>query len=370
MKRIFLFMLFLLSTVTFSETLDKIAYKNGAFKATFKERKKVDIRARFNTAASTLELELPNVETGPRVSRNISVNDKFINSISVDENSEGTVISFEVKPGVSYQIFSRIKEIAANFSGGSSASISSGTVTQRPKIETPPVIPPVSSGSSQQNRKKSDRKYTIVVDAGHGGKDSGAVGNGYREKDIALSVSQKLASELRKDFNVVMTRDSDYFIELAERARIGNRANADLFVSVHLNSASSSSANGAEVFYYSKNSTTPYAAEVAKLENRAGGETDEPISDFIINDIFYRINQQKSSAVAKDVLDSIISNFGLRRRGVFGANFAVLRGSNSPSILIELGFISNYGDVSNYATGSGQQKVAEAIADAIRKHFR
>lgn len=369
MKRIFLFMLFLLSTVAFSETLDKITYKNGAFRATLKERKKVDVRARFNTASSTLELELPNVRLNSNISNTINVDDNFINSIYVNDYGNATVISFEVKPNVSYRIFNRVKEIGADFSGGSSSS--SVIQPTQPKTEkTPTSNSDYQSSTSQQSTKRSNRKYTIVVDAGHGGKDAGAIGNGYKEKDIALAVSKKLATNLKKDFNVILTRDSDYFVELAERARIGNRANADFFVSIHLNSAGTSSSNGAEVFYYSKKGTTPYATEVANLENRAGGQTDEPISDFIINDIFYRINQQKSSAVANDVLNGIVSNFGLRKRGVFGANFAVLRGSNSPSILIELGFISNYGDVSNYATNSGQERVAESIANAIRKHFK
>ena len=142
-----------------------------------------------------------------------------------------------------------------------------------------------------------------------------------------------------------------------------------MFVSIHLNSAGSSSANGAEVFYYSKKESA-YAAEVARFENSFDkGNVDIPFSEFIINDIFYRINQQKSAAVASDVLNSLINNFSLRRRGIFGANFAVLRGSNSPSILIELGFMSNYGDVSQFISNSGQDRAANGIANSIRKHF-
>ncbi len=99
------------------------------------------------------------------------------------------------------------------------------------------------------------KKYTIIVDAGHGGNDSGATGSGLREKDVALDVAQKLASNLKQDYNVIMTRSDDTFVPLGKRAEIGNDANADLFISIHLNAASSTSANGSEVFYFSKKET-------------------------------------------------------------------------------------------------------------------
>ncbi len=209
------------------------------------------------------------------------------------------------------------------------------------------------------------------MDAGHGGHDSGATGNGYREKDVALQVATKLANNLRQDYNVIMTRNSDFFVPLDTRAKIGNDANADFFVSIHLNSSSSSSANGTEVYYFSKKDQGSYAAQVAKFENRVDGSYgDVPFSDFILNDIFYRKNQKTSQAIAETVLDGLINTTGLRRRGVFGANFAVLRGSNSPSILVELGFINNYYDLSQFLTPDGQENAASAIASAIRRYFR
>ena len=168
-----------------------------------------------------------------------------------------------------------------------------------------------------------------------------------------------------------MTRDSDFFVPLDTRAKIGNDANADFFISIHLNSSSSSSANGSEVFYFSKKDQGSYAAQVAKFENKVDGSYgDVPFSDFILNDIFYRKNQKTSQAIAESVLNNLINTTGLRRRGVFGANFAVLRGSNSPSILVELGFMNNYSDLSQYLTPDGQERAASAIGDAIRNYFR
>ena len=187
----------------------------------------------------------------------------------------------------------------------------------------------------------------------------------------ALQVATRLANNLRQDYNVIMTRDSDFFVPLDTRAKIGNDANADFFISIHLNSSSSSSANGTEVFYFSKKDQGSYAAQVAKFENKVDGSYgDVPFSDFILNDIFYRKNQKTSQAIAESVLNNLINTTGLRRRGVFGANFAVLRGSNSPSILVELGFMNNYSDLSQYLTPDGQERAANAIGSAIRSYFR
>ena len=344
MKRILL-LLFLMSTVVFSETLDNITYRNGLYTSTFKENKRINTNASFDKGQSILALDFQNLKIRNNIPRAMNVKDQFVDRINLTEVAGITSISFYLKEGVEYKILSQNKRIQVQFTKAK---------------EQQPVI-------SNASVKKS--RYTIVVDAGHGGHDSGAVGNGYREKDIALNVAKKLAANLRKDYNVVMTRTGDYFVPLQERANIGNKAKADLFVSIHLNSAGSSSANGAEVFYYSKKESA-YAAEVARFENSFDkGNVDIPFSEFIINDIFYRINQQKSAAVASDVLNSLINNFSLRRRGIFGANFAVLRGSNSPSILIELGFMSNYGDVSQFISNSGQDRAANGIANSIRKHF-
>ena len=344
MKKILLLLLLLMSTVVFSETLENITYRNGVYTAVFKENKRINTNATFDKGQSILALDFQNLKIKKNIPKSLNVKDQFVDRINLTEIAGITSISFYLKEGVDYKILSQNKQIQVQFSKSKEQTV-------------------ISNASVKKTR------YTIVIDAGHGGHDSGAVGNGYREKDIALSVAKKLASNLKRDYNVIMTRSSDVFIPLQERANIGNRAKADLFVSIHLNSAGSSSANGAEVFYYSKKESA-YAAEVARFENSVdSGNVDIPFSEFIINDIFYRINQQKSAAVASDVLNSLINNFSLRRRGIFGANFAVLRGSNSPSILIELGFMSNYRDVSQFTSNSGQERAANGIANAIRKHF-
>ena len=378
MKKILIFLLFLVGSVIFAENLESINYGNGTFRGTFKENKKmmpgttvtkvgndnVLILSFWNTKAS----KVPQVTT---------VNDQYISKIQVYENDSSTSVMFYLKPSAKYQIVTRNKEVEVTFSGSDANYVPSQTNTTISSRPQTGYSRPSNTGYQQQQQTgprystSGNKKYTIVVDPGHGGHDSGARGNGYNEKDIALQVATRLANNLRRDYNVIMTRDSDFFVPLDTRAKIGNDANADFFISIHLNSGSSSSANGTEVFYFSKKDEGSYAARVAQIENRVDSSYgDTPFSDLVLKDIFYRTNQKKSQAIATTVLDNLINAIGLRRRGVFGANFAVLRGSNSPSILVELGFMNNYGDLSQYLTPEGQERAAQAIADGIRQYFR
>ena len=378
MKKILIFLLFLVGSVIFAENLESINYGNGTFRGTFKENKKmmpgttvtkvgndnVLILSFWNTKAS----KVPQVTT---------VNDQYISKIQVYENDSSTSVMFYLKPSAKYQIVTRNKEVEVTFSGSDANYVPSQTNTTISSRPQTGYSRPSNTGYQQQPQTgprystSGNKKYTIVVDPGHGGHDSGARGNGYNEKDIALQVATRLANNLRRDYNVIMTRDSDFFVPLDTRAKIGNDANADFFISIHLNSSSSSSANGTEVFYFSKKDEGSYAERVAQIENRVDSSYgDTPFSDLVVKDIFYRTNQKKSQAIATTVLDNLINTIGLRRRGVFGANFAVLRGSNSPSILVELGFMNNYGDLSQYLTPEGQERAAQAIADGIRQYFR
>ena len=378
MKKILIFLLFLVGSVIFAENLESINYGNGTFRGTFKENKKmmpgttvtkvgndnVLILSFWNTKAS----KVPQVTT---------VNDQYISKIQVYENDSSTSVMFYLKPSAKYQIVTRNKEVEVTFSGSDANYVPSQTNTTISSRPQTGYSRPSNTGYQQQPQTgprystSGNKKYTIVVDPGHGGHDWGARGNGYNEKDIALQVATRLANNLRRDYNVIMTRDSDFFVPLDTRAKIGNDANADFFISIHLNSGSSSSANGTEVFYFSKKDEGSYAERVAQIENRVDSSYgDTPFSDLVVKDIFYRTNQKKSQAIATTVLDNLINTIGLRRRGVFGANFAVLRGSNSPSILVELGFMNNYGDLSQYLTPEGQERAAQAIADGIRQYFR
>ena len=375
MKKVLLFLLFFVSAITFSDTLKNISYSNGKVIGTFRENNQIKPNASVTKLGNEdiLMLSFPNSEMESSVQAFINQNDQYISKVYTTQSNGMVVVYVYLKPSVTYQVVSRTGEFQVTLGGGQTASRNNSSQTSRytttQKQST--TNTQTAQTQTQPNTSTGNKKYTIVVDAGHGGHDSGARGNGYNEKDIALQVATKLANNLRQDYNVIMTRNSDFFVPLDTRAKIGNDANADFFISIHLNSSSSSSANGTEVFYFSKKDQGSYAAQVAKFENRVDGSYgDVPFSDFILNDIFYRKNQKTSQAIAESVLDGLINLTGLRRRGVFGANFAVLRGSNSPSILVELGFMNNYSDLSHYLTPEGQESAASTIGDAIRKFFK
>ena len=375
MKKVLLFLLFFVSAITFSDTLKNISYSNGKVIGTFRENNQIKPNASVTKLGNEdiLMLSFPNSEMESSVQAFINQNDQYISKVYTTQSNGMVLVYVYLKPSVTYQVVSRTGEFQVTLGGGQTASRNNSSQTSRytttQKQST--TNTQTAQTQTQPNTSTGNKKYTIVVDPGHGGHDSGARGNGYNEKDIALQVATRLANNLRRDYNIIMTRDSDFFVPLDTRAKIGNDANADFFISIHLNSSSSSSANGTEVFYFSKKDQGSYAAQVAKFENKVDGSYgDVPFSDFILNDIFYRKNQKTSQAIAESVLDGLINLTGLRRRGVFGANFAVLRGSNSPSILVELGFMNNYSDLSHYLTPEGQESAASTIGNAIRKFFK
>lgn len=375
MKRILLFLLLFVSAITFSDTLKNVSYNNGKVIGTFRENKQIIPNASVTKLGGEdlLMLSFPDSKMESGVPAFINKSDQYISKVYTVENNGMVVVYVYLKPSVTYQVTSRNGEFQVTLDGGKAATAqkSYNTPQSQNNNTNNTRITQTQSQSQSGNTSRGNKKYTIVVDPGHGGHDSGARGNGYNEKDIALQVATRLANNLRRDYNVIITRDSDFFVPLDTRAKIGNDANADFFISIHLNSSSSSSANGTEVFYFSKKDQGSYAAQVAKFENKVDGSYgDVPFSDFILNDIFYRKNQKTSQAIAESVLNNLINTTGLRRRGVFGANFAVLRGSNSPSILVELGFMNNYSDLSHYLTPEGQESAASAIGNAIRKYFR
>lgn len=375
MKRILLFLLLFVSAITFSDTLKNVSYNNGKVIGTFRENKQIIPNASVTKLGGEdlLMLSFPDSKIESGVPAFINKSDQYISKVYTVENNGMVVVYVYLKPSVTYQVTSRNGEFQVTLDGGKAvtAQKSYNTPQSQNNNSNNTRITQTQSQSQSGNTSRGNKKYTIVVDPGHGGHDSGARGNGYNEKDIALQVATRLANNLRQDYNVIMTRDSDFFVPLDTRAKIGNDANADFFISIHLNSGSSSSANGTEVFYFSKKDQGSYAAQVAKFENKVDGSYgDVPFSDFILNDIFYRKNQKTSQAIAESVLNNLINTTGLRRRGVFGANFAVLRGSNSPAILVELGFMNNYSDLSQYLTPDGQERAANAIGNAIRSYFR
>ena len=209
----------------------------------------------------------------------------------------------------------------------------------------------------------------IVIDPGHGGKDPGAVGrNGLREKDVVLDIAKRLKDELRKkeNFDIVMTRTNDEFISLHRRSEIANQANADLFISVHANASRSRNVKGFEVYYLS-NATDDTARAIAAVENQALSFENNSYNNEnpTVWDMKLQEFRNESKELAAIICNKASSRLCVENRGIKSARFYVLKGARMPSVLIEVGFISNKEEESNLLSSSYRQQVAQAIAEGV-----
>jgi len=214
----------------------------------------------------------------------------------------------------------------------------------------------------------------IVIDAGHGGHDTGTIGpDGVYEKDVVLDVALKLGKELeqRLGAEVVYTRDDDTFIPLETRTAIANQQQADLFISIHANSSSDPTARGVETYYL--NFTSDRAAlETAARENAVSQQSIHELQD-LVKKIALKEKIEESRELAVDVQSSLHTGLAskspaIRDRGVKKAPFIVLIGANMPSILAEISFISNPTDEKKLQTSEYRQKIADSLYKGIAKY--
>ena len=209
---------------------------------------------------------------------------------------------------------------------------------------------------------------TIVIDPGHGGKDPGAFGKGtVHEKDIVLNISGKLREVLTaRGYTVLMTRDTNRFIQLKERTKFATQHKADLFLSIHANGSTSSQANGIETYYLDVNSTDKAAEQIAARENANSGYSIQELES-LLKGLIQESKSEDSKRLAEHVQQKLVQVTGAADRGVKHARFVVLIGANVPSILIETGFVSNPTEGKKLATSAYQHKIASAIADGVDK---
>lgn len=224
-------------------------------------------------------------------------------------------------------------------------------------------------------------QFTVVIDAGHGGKDPGAMAHGYKEKDIALAVALKTGSKIKANHpnvRVLYTRDRDVFVGLQARSDFANRHKASLFISIHLNSSTSGSAYGTETYVIGMNKQSNNL-NVAMRENKAmllesdykttyRGFDPTNAESYIIFDLMQEAYINRSIDIAKFV-ERQYKNNGRTSRGVRQEGLWVLSQSAMPSILTEIGFISNANDAAYLGSESGQEEVAGAISRAFTKFY-
>lgn len=213
-----------------------------------------------------------------------------------------------------------------------------------------------------------------MVDAGHGGEDHGARGpKGLLEKKAALDLAQALGERLETlGFEVGYTRSDDSFVPLWDRPRLANEAGADLFISLHLNSAKARAAKGSEVFFLALGEADQEADDLAAMENASAPGASVKVTDpveSILEDLAQKAYLHDSEALAVSVQTQLNRMGGIRERGVKQAPFIVLRGAAMPAVLIETAFISNAREEAKLKDPAFRKKVAEAIATGIRRFF-
>ena len=223
--------------------------------------------------------------------------------------------------------------------------------------------------------------FTIVLDAGHGGHDAGAVGSFSKEKNINLRYTLLVGDMIKKnipDAKVIYTRDKDVFVDLNERARIANRNKADLFVSIHTNSSKNTSANGMETFTLGV-SRSKENMEVAMLENsvikleedyetKYEGFDPNSVDSYIMFEFMKDQYTDRSITCADFIQTKMINTSKRNDRGVRQAGFLVLRATAMPSVLVELGFISNKDEEKYLNNNENQVKLATAIFNGIKEY--
>ena len=227
------------------------------------------------------------------------------------------------------------------------------------------------------NSSRSNDKFIVVLDAGHGGHDSGNTGNGYSEKEIALTITLEIGKMLSKyeDIEVIYTRKTDKYINLFKRAQIANDADADLFISIHCDAFTSSKAFGAGTFVLGLHANERNF-EVAKKENSViflednyeknydGFDPNNPES--VISLLLMQEEYLEQSIVAATAIqNSFVSYLGRKDRTVKQAGFIVLKYTYMPSVLVETGFLTNKSEGAYLNSSKGQKSMAKSIANAI-----
>lgn len=227
---------------------------------------------------------------------------------------------------------------------------------------------------------QNDQVFTVILDAGHGGKDPGNSYHGFVEKEISLKTTLKIGSllEKEKDLKVIYTRTSDVFIELANRPKVANKASANLFVSIHCNSVKNMAPFGAETFVMGL-SRNDMNLEVAKNENSVilleknykekyqGFDPKKPES-LIGLTMMQEENLNNSILLAKEIQDNFTNKLKRNSRGIKQQPLWVLDAASMPSVLIELGFLSNKEEGEFLNSDEGQNKMAKQIANAILRY--
>lgn len=321
--------------------------KNISFKASIQKR---ELFVFFN-----------NANINPEITKNVKATD-FVKSVELKKIGNNAQLEFMLNPeiAVSDSLLDSMNDFESN-----DIIIS---------IFNKPIV------KKETDTKITDWKFdTIVIDAGHGGKDAGAIGiTGVKEKDINLAIALKLGEIIKKnlpELKIVYTRTTDKFVELYKRGKIANENNGKLFISIHCNSQSKrkSTSRGFEV-YLLRPGKTKQAIEIAQFENSVIKLEDDPSryqeltdENFILVSMAHSSYMRYSEKFSEILHNNWNKNNEIPSRGVKQAGFYVLVGASMPGVLIETGFLSNPKDEAILKSKKGQQNIANSIYQAIKK---
>jgi len=253
------------------------------------------------------------------------------------------------------------------------------TATAMPlPVPKPGTEAPATAAERPAPAKRADGKRVIVIDPGHGGIDPGAIGiRRTKEKDVVLAFSRALRDKLRgnKNYEVVLTRDDDTFLSLKQRVKVARQNQADLFIAVHADTVRGASVRGATLYTVSEKASDAEAEALAQKENRADiiggmdlGTENEEVTDILI-ELAQRETKNHSIFFAKKAATQLQLVTHMTGKPTRSAGFVVLKAPDVPSVLLELGYLSNKADEALLVSPKWQAQVTEAMAKAIDTYF-
>ncbi len=328
-------------------------------------------------------------------SHNTRLQDSFVGEVRISQYNDKTVrvvLSDEKKFNASVQIGGNLMILSAVESSKSAKAAraeknrdqKSGRKREREQDSEPQISTIEESGGAKSTSVaagkiyKSTKGKLIVIDPGHGGSDSGAVGNGLKEKNVVLATSKKLGELLQKrGYRVIYTRSTDVFINLRSRTIFAGKKNADMFISIHANAAPNASAasrmSGVETFFLSP-ARSERSKNAAALENKGDLEDMNTFSKQTFLNFLNREKIISSNKLAIDIqsymLSSVKKSFKSKDGGVREAPFWVLVGATMPAVLVEIGYITHPDEGKNLGKSAYQDRIAQGIANGVDAYFQ
>ncbi len=317
------------------------------------------------------------------ITNKIQPDDPFIKNARAAQFDPETVrLVFDLKQPISTQVFTlapvgQYKNRLVLDVFPKSARKSQKTIAQTKRTHTTPVV----TGSSRPRTGpvNLNRSVLVVIDPGHGGEDSGAIGaNGTKEKDVVLAIGKRLKRriETQPNMRVMMNRNSDFFVPLGTRVKKARNAKADLFISIHADAFTSPSARGSSVFILSeKGASSTTARMLANRENASDliGGTNIRNQESQVANVLLDMSVTAQIKQSRKLADLVLGEMGkintLHKGQVEQAAFAVLKAPDIPSILVETAFISNPEEEAKLNTESHQEAIANAILTGVKAYF-